>query len=252
MPTPLVTVVIPSFNQGQFLEKTLESVFQQDLRMEVFVLDGGSTDGSVDIIERWSSKLAGWRSYRDNGQSAAINEGVMLGKAPYVTWLNSDDYWLPEKIKSLIKALELNPESPMAYGRVYNYDEVTGKFSNVWVEEFDPSRLKKRCTISQPATLIRRDAWIEVGGLDPNLKMAMDYDLWWRLYKGYGAPIYMNEFIAVNRQHQDTKTQSQRFSHYKEAMGVVKKHTGSVPLKWWLYQPYAVWLKSILNWYQKH
>jgi len=246
MQTPLVTVVVPSFNQGQFLDKALTSIFAQDVAVEVFVLDGGSTDNSVDIIKKWSTKLAAWRSHADNGQAAAINEGVAKGSAPYVCWLNSDDWFLPDGLSKLIAALDDNPTVPAVYGRSWNYVENTKKESPVWVEPFNEDRLALRCIISQPATLIRRSAWESLGGVDPSLHMVMDYDLWWRLFKFAGPLKFIDAFVAVNREHEATKTKTLRRRHYREAMAVVSKHYGSVPLKWWIYQPYSVWFKSII------
>jgi hypothetical protein len=98
--------------------------------------------------------------------------------------------------------------------------------------------------IAQPATLVRRTAWDIVGGVDETLSMAMDYDLWWKLFKRFGAPAYVPEYVAVNREHRGTKTATKRVLHYREAMSVVRKHHGSVPLKWYLAQPYAVWWRS--------
>src|SRR5690242_17631965 len=99
----LITVAVPSFNQGRYLEKALESLFQQDVPIEVYVLDGGSSDDSVDVIKRWEHKLSGWRSHPDQGQAAAINEGISSGKAPYVGWLNSDDWLLPGGLSRLVR-----------------------------------------------------------------------------------------------------------------------------------------------------
>ena len=243
--TPLVTIAVPSFNQGRFLDDALTSIFQQQVPVEVFVMDGGSTDNSVEVIKKWAPKLAGSRSCADNGQAAAINEGIALGSAPYVCWLNSNDWFLPDGLSKLLDALQAIPETPAVYGRSWNMVQETGKLTPVWVEPFNESRLALRCIVSQPATLIRRLAWDAVGGVDIQLHMAMDYDLWWRLYKQMGALHFVDDFVAVNRQHEATKTKTLRSLHYQEAMAVVRKNYGSVPLKWWLAQPYAVWFKSI-------
>lgn len=244
---PLVTVAVPSYNQGAYLNQTLTSIFQQEIPVEVYVLDAGSTDSSIDIIKKWESRLAGWRSYADKGQSAAINEGIAKGVAPYVCWVNSDDYLLPNGLLALLKCLESNPDSPVAYGKAYDYYQVGNMLKPVWTEKFSAKRLAVRCIVSQPATLIRRSMWDAVSGLDEGLHMALDYDLWWKLYKRFGELQYVDSYVAVNRVHRSTKTNTQRVLHYKEAMSVVKRHNGKLHMKWWLYQPYSVWIKSLLN-----
>jgi glycosyltransferase involved in cell wall biosynthesis len=241
---PLVTVVVPSFNQGRYLQEALASVFDQELPLEVFVLDGGSVDETQQIIDAWSERLAGWRSHPDGGQAAAVNEGVRRGSAPYVYWLNSDDLLLPGGLRTLVAALEAAPEAPAVYGKVYNQIEPSGARSPVRVEPFDEVRLALRCIVSQPGVLIRRTCWDHVGGVDSSLHMALDYDLWWRLYRAFGPLRFVPEFVAVNREHDTTKTRSFRRAHYSEAIQTVRKHYGVVPLKWWLYRPYAVWWKS--------
>lgn len=248
---PQVTVVVPSFNQGQFLNQTLESIFQQRIHCEVFVLDGGSTDSSLDVIRRWETRLAGWRSHADNGQSDAINEGISMGSAPFVCWLNSDDYLIPDGLLSLVNQLEQDPDAPAAYGKAWNLCESSGKQKPVWIEPFSWERLAVRCIISQPATLIRRSAWETVCGVDPSLNMAMDYDLWWRLSKKFGPMRFVDTFVAVNRIHPQTKTSRMRRAHYAEAMRTVRSHHGRVPLKWWLAQPYAIWFKFLAGYFTK-
>lgn len=245
--SPIVTIAVPSYNQGRFLNEALASIFSQDVPVEVFVLDGGSTDGSIDVIRRYEDRLAGWRSHPDDGQADAINEGIAKGRAPYVGWLNSDDVLLEHGLKNLLAALAHAPDAPAAYGKVWNYVERSGAKKLVWVEPFSERRLALRCIVSQPGTLIRRNAWEAVGGLNKDLRMAIDYDLWWRLYKQFSPLEFVDEFVALNRDHTDTKTNTQRVLHYREAMAIVRKYHGRVPLKWWLAQPYAVWVKALAN-----
>jgi glycosyltransferase involved in cell wall biosynthesis len=245
--TPLVTIVVPSLNQGIFIEEALTSIFIQNIPLEVFVMDGGSSDNSKHVIHKWESRLSGWRSHQDNGQAAAINEGISLGSAPYVSWLNSDDWLLPGALETLVYALETNKSMPAAYGQVFNFNQNTRKETPVLVEPFEERRLSIRCIISQPGTLIRRQAWQKIGGLDETLNMALDYDLWWRLYRQFGHLKYVDRKLAINRLHANTKTVRHRRLHYSEAMKIVKKYYGSLPLKWWLYYPYAVWIRSLFR-----
>jgi GT2 family glycosyltransferase len=245
--SPIVTIAVPSYNQGRFLEQALASIFEQDVPVEVFVADGGSTDGSVDVIRNYEGRLAGWRSHSDRGQAAAINECIALGKAHYVCWLNSDDCLLRGGLKCLIEALERKPEAPAAYGKVWNQVESNKTRKPVWVERFSERRLALRNIVSQPGTLIRRSAWEAVSGIDENLQMAIDYDLWWRLYRAFAPLEFVDEFVALNRDHTTNKTNTKRQLHYGEAIQIVRKYYGRVPLKWWLAQPYAVLLKSLMN-----
>ena len=246
---PLVTVAVPSFNQGEFLDDALASIFSQNVPVEVFVADGGSTDNSVDVIRKWVPRLLGWRSHTDNGQASAINEAITKGSAPYVCWLNSDDWFVEGGVSRLVEALSREPvNTPMVYGRAWDVTHSSGRKREAYVRPFDVERMAVRCLISQPATLIRRSAWEAAGGLDESLHMAMDYDLWWRLHKANGTPHFVDVEVAVNREHWDTKTQRQRQKHYNEAIAVVRRHYGRVPAKWWLAQPYAVWYRTLRAW----
>ncbi len=247
MDGPLVTVAVPSFNQGRYLDQALESIFSQDVPVEVFVADGGSTDKSLEVIKQWAPHLAGWRSAADAGQSAAINECIAKGSAPFVCWLNSDDWLLPGALKTLLKTLKDHPTAPMAYGRTWNFVQESGKRTATLVKPFSEWWLARFCIVSQPGTLVSRPAWEAVQGVDGTLHMAMDYDLWWRLFKQVGPLHFVDEFVAVNRDHDATKTNTQRRLHYHEAMAVVRKHHGRIPLKWWLAQPYSVWFRSAFN-----
>jgi GT2 family glycosyltransferase len=244
---PQVTVAVPSFNQGKYLDQALQSLFGQMVEVEVFLADAGSADGTLDVVRKWESRLAGWRSYPDKGQAAAINECIARGSAPFVCWLNSDDWLLPGGLSRLIDGLAKAPDAALAYGRAWHFDDRTQRTRPVFTRPFSEGWMSQLNLIAQPATLIRRGAWEAVGGVDESLAMAMDYDLWWKLFKRFGAPVYVPEYIAVNREHRGTKTATKRVQHYREAMSVVRKYHGSVPLKWYLAQPYAVWWRSLVG-----
>ena len=163
---PLITVVVPSYNQGLFLEDALRSIFEQNLSLEVFVIDGGSTDNSIEIIKKYEHKLAGWRSHKDKGQSSAINEGVSLGKAPYVCWLNSDDFFYKDALVNLVATLNESSDAPAAYGKCWTTNVEGKKLTKYLTIPFIPYLFANYCFICQPGTLIRRTAWEAVVGLD--------------------------------------------------------------------------------------
>jgi glycosyltransferase involved in cell wall biosynthesis len=244
---PLITIAVPSYNQGAFLDDALRSIFDQGLPIEVFIADGGSKDETLSVIKRWEHRLIGWRSGRDRGQAAAINEGISKGTAPFVAWLNSDDVYLPGGLKSLMAALQKHPAAPAAYGQVWNTDRHLGKLKRIRTEPFRRARLAARCIVSQPGTLMRREAWEAVGGANENLSMSMDYDLWWKLSEKFGDFIYIPTDVAINRDHEDTKTNTRRRQHYTESMSLVKKYYGRIPMRWFVAWPISVGLRSLLN-----
>jgi glycosyltransferase involved in cell wall biosynthesis len=242
-----LTVVIPSYNQGQYLDHAISSVFNLNLNVEVFVMDGGSTDNSLHIIKKWSDKLSYWRSFKDNGQAAAINEGVKLGSAPFVTWLNSDDFFYSNNLKFLFDTIKENSNIPAIYGDVNNYIEKYNIIHKINVEDFCSSRLIERCFIAQPGTLIRKSVWEHLNGLDENFTMSMDFDLWWRIYSNFGPLKYVNKTVAVNRDHKFTKTNNYKKKHYIESITIIKKYNGYVPIRWLLAFIYSFFFKNIIN-----
>lgn len=232
MPDAQITIAVPSLNQGNYLNDALSSVFQQDLPVEVFVMDGGSTDNSVEIIKQWEPKLAGWRSHKDTGQASAINQGIAMGSAPYVCWLNSDDFYYHHGLKKLVSTLEAHTEKHFAYGKCWTASDKGKKLAPYLTVPFSPRLFANFCFIAQPATLITRTAWEQAEGLNEDMHMAFDYDLWWRLYREYGKPVICKSFVAATRMHKDTKTANQTKLHYQESIDVVKRNWGYVPLKW--------------------
>ena len=229
---PLVTVVIPSFNQSEFLERALLSVIQQDVAKEIIVMDGGSIDGSVEIIKRYQHHIAYWQSKRDGGQANAINVGMLHGSAPFVCWLNSDDMFLPNGLKTLLLELQSNIDSPAVYGKCWHINEQDKKVAPYLSFQFNKVLLANYCFIAQPATLIRRKCWEALNGLEERFNYAMDYDFWLRLYSEYGKFKYVKTFCAANRLHGDTKTHNGIDAHYAESIEAVNNAFNYIPLKW--------------------
>jgi glycosyltransferase involved in cell wall biosynthesis len=180
---PTVTVVTPSYNQADYLEETIRSVLHQDYpHLEYIIVDGGSTDGSVEIIRKYSDKLAWWISEPDQGQTDAINKGFAKANGDILAWLNSDDTYLEGAISEAVDYLEANPEVGMVYGdaNLINDDgNILGRFP---ARQTDFRKLMRGFVhIPQQAAFFRAQLWHQVGPLDPTFYFAMDYDLWVRL-----------------------------------------------------------------------
>lgn len=180
---PLVSIITPSFNQARFLERTMQSVFAQDYpRIEYIVVDGGSTDGSVDVIKQYQSRLAWWVSEQDKGQTDAINRGFNRATGDILAWLNSDDTYNPQAVSEAVKFLVENPEVALVYADcnfVDEEDRLIGKFKSA---QTDYRRLREGYVhIPQQTMFFRAKYWKELGPLDPSFYFAMDYDLWTRI-----------------------------------------------------------------------
>ncbi len=181
--SPLVSIVTPSYNQAQFLEQTILSVLGQDYpHIEYLIVDGGSTDGSLKIIQRYAPRLAWWVSEADQGQTDALNKGFSHAKGDILAWLNSDDTYQPGAISQAVAYLESHQEAGMVYGDanlINDSGDLIGKFP---ARQTDYRRLQRGYVhIPQQASFFRASLWKQVGPLDPTFYFAMDYDLWVRL-----------------------------------------------------------------------
>ena len=201
----LVSIITPSFNQALFLEQTLRSVLDQDYpSVEYIVIDGASTDGSVDIIKRYSDRLAWWVSEKDQGQGQAINKGIARAKGEILGWINSDDYYLPQAISSAVKIFEDDPDVAMAYGDMLAVDQ-NGATTNVLrYKQYSLEDLLCFQIIGQPAVFFRREVYEKVGGLDTNLHFMLDHHLWIRIAQ-QGKILYVPQTWAAARYHPQAK-----------------------------------------------
>ena len=207
MHSPLVSIVTPSFNQAAFLEETVLSVLKQDYpAIEYIIVDGGSTDGSREIIERYSDRLGWWVSEPDKGQTDALNKGFARANGEILAWLNSDDTYLPGALAQAVERLQQNPEVGMVYGDANLVDKagrVIGKFP---AAQTDYRRLRRGYVhIPQQSAFFRASLWKQVGPLDPSFYFAMDYDLWVRL--AHLRPLlYTPQLWANFRLHESGKS----------------------------------------------
>lgn len=180
---PFVSIVTPSFSHAKYIEATMQSVFLQDYpHIEYIVIDGGSSDGTVDVIKKHEKQLAWWVSEKDKGQTDAINKGFARATGSILAWLNSDDTYEPGAVSAAVKYLQERPEVGMVYGDCNFINEsgkVIGKFNST---QTDYHLLRQGYVhIPQQTMFFRADLWKQVGPLDPSFYFAMDYDLWTRI-----------------------------------------------------------------------
>ncbi len=226
-----VSVVIPSFNQGQFLERTLRSVLNQDWPdLEVIVVDGASSDNSVEVIRAYAPYLAWWVSEKDAGQTQAIVKGLRHATGRYVTWLGSDDLLMPGAVRRMAEALERAPRACMVYGGVAFIDAHEHVLKCLSYRDMSRDALlyRKHSTIAQPSSLLRREALDGAGGLDESLHYCMDYDLWIRLH-AWGPSVNLGEeVLSCYRLHEESKTVAAYTRMALEKVRVNRRHTGDI------------------------
>ena len=212
MSRPLVSLVTPSFNQGAYLEATIRSVLEQEYpNIEYMVFDGGSTDDSVDILQRHADRLAYWVSEPDGGQADAINRGYRRATGKYVSWINSDDLLPPGSVAAAVDFLESNPDIGMVYGNVEHIGPDGDSIRMVEPPPFDYQRILTTGInyVQQSGSLMRREIFDEIGELDVRLHFAMDLDYWMRL--GLVTSIeYIPVTLAQFRVHENSKSVAQR------------------------------------------
>lgn len=218
----LVSIVTPSYNQAAYLEQTLLSVLGQDYpNIEYAVIDGGSTDGSVEMIKKYADRLAYWVSEKDRGQSDAINKGFARASGEIIAWLNSDDYYLPGAVGAAVKIFQEHPEVVLVYGDMLAVDKDGRTFNALRYGSLRLEDLLCFQIIGQPSVFIRRAALQKTAGLDPSFHLLLDHLLWIQIAK-QGKLLHVDQTWSAARYHAGAKNLARAAEFGREAFRILE------------------------------
>jgi glycosyltransferase involved in cell wall biosynthesis len=248
-PWPTISVVTPSYNQARFLEETIRSVLLQGYpALEYIVMDGGSQDGSAEIIRKYAPWLSYWQSERDGGQSAAIAAGFARASGEIIAWLNSDDRYRPGTLARAAWFMARHPRAVFAGGDTF-YVDVDGMMQKR-IFAVPPNRFLTahlgRHSLAQPSCFWRRRAYEQIGGLDHSLRFCMDRDLFIRLFAVGPSLRIPGPPLSDFRVHEESKTSTLVDIHEQEGAMLIAKY-GTSPLRrspWLLDQMWRMWYRS--------
>jgi glycosyltransferase involved in cell wall biosynthesis len=222
--TPLVSIVIPSYNQCCFIAETVNSVLSQDYsHLECIVIDGGSTDGTLDVLRRYDERLR-WISEPDRGQAHAVNKGWHMAHGQILGWLNSDDTYRPGAIQAIVAAFQLHPEAGGIYGDC-DYISATGEFLEKYETgpfDFETFFRTSRSPIPQPSIFIRRTVYEHVGPVNEDLRLVMDWEYWLRVGMRYSI-LYLPQTLATYRVHGSSKSATESLRYGEETTRVYRE-----------------------------
>ncbi len=216
-----VSIVTPSYNQAHYLEQTIRSVLDSSVPpFEYFIMDGGSTDSSPEIIKKYAHRLTGWVSEKDKGQADAINKGLRLAQGDIVAWINSDDFYMPGAIARAMQIFEQHPEAGLVYGNVVSVDADGKAFNLQKFKSFTLLDLMAFRIISQPAVFMRRSVLEKAGLLHPDFHYLLDHHLWLRMAQ-LAPIIFIPETLAAARYHAEAKNLAQAVNFGRDAFRIV-------------------------------
>lgn len=240
-----ISIVTPSYNHAEFIEKTIVSILSQagSFELEYIVMDGKSTDGTKEILKKYEELLKNkkwdieckkidfiWKSEKDKGQSDAINKGLKIATGDVVAWLNSDDTYLPHALETVIKFFARKPEVMWAFGKCRIIDKEDKEirrwitaYKNLRLGNYSYDKLLEENFVSQPATFWRRKAMDEVGVLDEEHHLVMDYEYWLRLGAKFKGG-FVNKYLANFRWYPQSKSGGSFIDQFRQDLQVAKKY----------------------------
>ncbi len=226
-----VSVITPSYNQAHFIEETIKSVLSQkgDFELEYIVMDGGSTDGTVDILKKYGNKIK-WVSEKDKGQADGINKGWKIATGNIIAYLNSDDAYEPGAIQAAVDVFKKHPEIGWVYGKCRIVDE-NGKNVRGFIKwyrhaigrNYSYNMLLTENFVAQPTVFLRKKIIDDMGYLDANQHLVMDYEYWLRIGRKYKA-MFINKYISRFRIYKQSKSGSMFVRQFREELNVAKKY----------------------------
>jgi len=229
---PLVSIVTPCFNAKRFIERTVESVLAQDYpRIEYIVMDGGSTDGTLELLARYGDRLE-FFSAPDKGPTDAVNKGYARSHGEIFAWINADDEYLPGAISTAVRHMLAHPEADVIYGEGIWTDEEGKEIARYpTVSPYRAEMFEEECGICQPAAFMRREAFAACGQLDPRRNSCFDYDLWVRMARKHSF-LAVPEVLATSRMHRENDTLAHRKRVFQHNISLLREAYGYVPVNW--------------------
>ena len=225
-----ISIITPSYNQAAFIERTILSVLNQNYPdLEYIVMDGGSTDGTIEILKKYSDKII-WKSEKDSGQSDALNKGLKIATGYIVAYLNSDDTYELGTLKKIAEFFQNNLGKKWVYGKckiINENDKEIRKpitlYKNLLLKNYSYSKLLSENFISQPATFWKKELLNEIGYFNEEEHFCMDYEYWLRIGKKYPAGI-INEYLANFRYHTSSKSGGVNKKQFQDELRIAKKY----------------------------
>ncbi|UUX92235.1 glycosyltransferase family 2 protein [Methanoplanus endosymbiosus] len=226
---PKISIITPSYNQGEFIEETILSVIDQDYpNIEYIIIDGGSTDNSIDIIRKYEDKISYWVSEPDKGQTHAINKGLSKATGDIIAYLNSDDIYLPGTFGVIADYFNNNPIVDMIFGDIIHIDKMSNQIEKVVREPIILDDLYGCCFyIPQPTVFLRKEIVEKIGNFDEILNLGMDLDYWIRL-SFVGIIDYIPKTLACARIYPEAKSSALSINYLDEHLKILNKNKCSL------------------------